>query len=183
MALLPIGVLVKQKGVLFVLPFVLLVLLLSGNVYHVLASPADPNGKDVLLSEWLKSHNVSSAYADYWLANLITWQSNNEMHIRPVVDNGEELEFLYLQSTIRWPYENDYPGNTLITYGEADPIQKWADNYNTDHPPIENYTYNGYVRPDNLSNSTIVNLYVYNCPLPLAKVDLLGWLQKGVKPV
>jgi hypothetical protein len=179
----------KKTGAWVVVPL-FLALTLVINVTTVASLDPDINKKDRELISYLHEKGVTHAYADYWAANLLTYMDGEKtLKIRPVTVVDGKLQYLYLQSTLRWtdegwpldgsPVVDDHP--VLITYTPGDPVYDWAQEVNKKYPPVETYSCN-YQIPG--FNSATVVVYKYNTTLPAWPVESLSAFEaRGYKPV
>lgn len=187
MGLLAVSIGIKNKATLaaYIIP-VLAILLIINNATAIATQTPDINQKDAALIDFLHEKNISHAYADYWVSNLLTYLDDEKrLDIIPAHPVDGRLQFLYLQSSQKW-LERGWADNdtmpVLITYSPGDPMHQWALEINRVYPPVEVFVYEDYMVPG-LENMTIT-IYKYNTTLPAWPAESFeDFRARGIKTV
>lgn len=189
LAAIPIALLGFNKKTmgLYLIP-ALLVFGAANNAYSTVNAMDDSFKSDAVV--FLEKNNVTTGYADYWLANLMRYMSHEEIRLRPVFVNDGALEYLSLQSSSAWlnegwptdgaPVVDNTP--VLVTYGAHDPVQGLVHDYAAiGITPYE--TLNFTFHDPQTSEPCELCVYKYNRTLPAGPVDVPYFARAQVKPV
>ena len=70
--------------------------------FSVISTTQNPNKEQLEMIDFLKSNQLYSGYGDYWDSNLITYLSNEQVIIRPVLINNDQITPFYWVSSKEW---------------------------------------------------------------------------------
>jgi hypothetical protein len=96
----------------------LMLICYSGVLVHnaVQPRPADPNAQ---VAAWLAAHHLGYGLGDYWNANAITLDSDNQVQVRAVSRVGDRLVYRPWESQNSWYDPAQHTATFLVTPGPA----------------------------------------------------------------
>lgn len=93
----------SSKNQLYI--FLIAIILISSataNIYSVTNLDSQPNARVYELIDYMKSYNITYAYADYWDAGVTTYLANEKVLVRPVIfTDGGFIPYKW-NSCVRW---------------------------------------------------------------------------------
>jgi hypothetical protein len=106
------------RGRLFIPALALVLGCYAGIEVHntVQQRPPDPNAQ---VAAWLQAHHLTYGLADYWNANAITLDSDNQVQVRYVSRIGDQLVQRPWQSEASWYDPARHDATFLVTPGPA----------------------------------------------------------------
>ncbi len=122
-----------------------LVLLLSNvaaNAIKISGQDFQPNKDDYAFIDYMKSHNITYAFADYWTANKLMYLSNNAVTVMPARIEKNLINANPWLTTTEWFRTRNR--NYFIIAKEDDLIYPGVVSFIHAHPPDGVFSYGAY---------------------------------------